>query len=449
MAEKTTTDILGFPRILPDAPFVRQQFNKAIEDIDQKVLSIQHAFTKAHFDMWKPNTEYNKQDVVRTPTCPNWGFYMCIEPGTSGTSEPVGYGEGDEIEDGSCKWRLKLFGGATFLMHDDLKGRNIPDQHTIAAITDLQDILDLKATKTEVAKAVEEIIAGAPEDLDTLKEVADALTVVDQAIVRIEQALSGKVDKEAGKGLSANDYTDADKKKADFLTVTQKTNLDEIRNKTQYLTVSQNINLDDVARKSHIHKNQTVLDKFGQDKKTATFNGKPLTGGAPDWMPLEEYTEDMLVVHEEKLYRCRKAHTAEDKFKQIYWQSMTSESVDRHQVTKLKVTAPKEEDLPISYTTRFNLPPVEVLKFNPEGGEQDLVYTLCTFDNSDGGDFIVNGQNAQLDEELIFDGTMRIKTVYKIPCSDVIPMELDSMCETEFIDFSKYKKIEAIRGGFF
>lgn len=449
MAEKTKTDILKLPRILPDKPFVRQQFNEVVEDIDQKVLPVQHAATKAHFDMWQPNTNYDKQDVVRTPTCPNWGFYMCIEPGVSGTDAPAGYGEGDEIGDGTCKWRLKLFGGATFLMHDDLKGRNKPDQHTIAAITGLQDLLDKQATKAEVTKAMEELIAGAPEELDTLKEIADALIEDGKAISNINQILKTKVDKETGKGLSTNDYTDADKNKVDFITVTEKTNLDDIRIKTDRLTVTKNINLDSLAKNSHVHKNQSVLDKFGQDKNTATFNGKPLTGGAPDWTPLEEYTEHMLVVYEGKLYRCQKSHTAEEKFKQIYWQSMTSESVDRRQITKMGVTAPKEEELPVSYTTRFNLPPVEVLKFNPEGGEQDQIYTLCTFDNSDGGDFIVDGQNAQLDEELIFDGNMHIKTQFRIPCSEVIPMGLDSMCETAFIEFSKYKKVEAIRGGFF
>ena len=34
---------------------------------------------------------------------------MCTTPGTSGTNEPQGYGEGDEITDGTCVWKLKLF----------------------------------------------------------------------------------------------------------------------------------------------------------------------------------------------------------------------------------------------------------------------------------------------------------------------------------------------------
>lgn len=146
---------------------VRQQFNGAIDELDKQALSVNHAATKAHFELWKANTTYKIQDIVRTSTCPSWGFYMCTTPGTSGTNEPQGYGEGDEITDGTCVWKLKLFGGPTSMNHGDLKFRNQPDQHSIEAITGLIDALD------------------------------------------------GKVDKVEGKGLSSNDYVDVDKAKVD------------------------------------------------------------------------------------------------------------------------------------------------------------------------------------------------------------------------------------------
>lgn len=167
MAELEKTPKLGIPRIKGNQPFVRQQFNGAIDELDKQALSVNHAATKAHFQLWKPSTTYKIQDIVRTSTCPSWGFYMCTTPGVSGTSEPQGYGEGDEITDGTCVWKLKLFGGPTSMNHGDLKFRNQPDQHSIEAITGLPDALD------------------------------------------------GKVDKVEGKGLSSNDYVDEDKTKVD------------------------------------------------------------------------------------------------------------------------------------------------------------------------------------------------------------------------------------------
>lgn len=181
MAELEKTPNLGIPRILGDKPFVRQQFNGALDELDKQALSVKHQDTKAHFELWRPSTAYKKQDIVRTPTCPSWGFYICIVAGTSGITEPQGYGEGDEITDGTCTWKLKLFGGATSINHGDLKFRNQPDQHSIEAITGLSDALD------------------------------------------------GKIDKVEGKELSSNDYIDTDKEKIDFISVTENVDLDILK----------------------------------------------------------------------------------------------------------------------------------------------------------------------------------------------------------------------------
>jgi hypothetical protein len=137
-----TTSNLKIPLILGDKPLLRKHFNEALQTIDDNALPKTHADTKAHFEMWNPNTEYKKQDIVRTSTCPSWGFYMCTVTGKSGTTEPMGYGEGDIVIDGACTWVLKPFGGASVIKHQDLQNRNLPDQHTIAAITGLQAALN-------------------------------------------------------------------------------------------------------------------------------------------------------------------------------------------------------------------------------------------------------------------------------------------------------------------
>jgi len=166
MAKTSLTKELGLPLILGSDIVLKEKINATFQKIDAVVLPKTHADTKAHFDMWQPNQDYKKQDVVRTSTCPSWGFFMCTTPGTSGTMEPTGYGEGDIVPDGTCTWILKLFGGETAIKHQDLKGRNLPDQHTIEAITDLQ--LELDTLHNEATHANKSQLDKISEDANGL-----------------------------------------------------------------------------------------------------------------------------------------------------------------------------------------------------------------------------------------------------------------------------------------
>lgn len=82
--------------------------------------------------------------------------------------------------------------------------------------TSLDDIGVTSAITEEVAK----IVADAPEDFDTLKEMSDWITehedsaaAMNSAIQANTAAISAKVDKVSGKDLSTNDYTTAEKTK--------------------------------------------------------------------------------------------------------------------------------------------------------------------------------------------------------------------------------------------
>lgn len=69
------------------------------------------------------------------------------------------------------------------------------------------------ATTAYVKTLISNLINGAPETLDTLKEIADALGENDDAVQALNAAIGNKVDKVAGKGLSTNDYTATEKNK--------------------------------------------------------------------------------------------------------------------------------------------------------------------------------------------------------------------------------------------
>lgn len=108
---------------------------------------------------------------------------------------------------------------------------------------DLSDYYTKSQTNSLISEKVAEIVANAPEDFDTLKEISDwieshedSAAAMNSAIAanataiaqksdksttytkaEVNTALDNKVNKESGKGLSTNDFTDADKSKLDRL----------------------------------------------------------------------------------------------------------------------------------------------------------------------------------------------------------------------------------------
>lgn len=91
--------------------------------------------------------------------------------------------------------------------------------HTAARETTIRsdmtsgDAATLASAKEYVDKAVEQILNGSPEALDTLKELADALGNDPNFAATVTKQLGQKVDKVTGKGLSTEDYTTAEKQK--------------------------------------------------------------------------------------------------------------------------------------------------------------------------------------------------------------------------------------------
>ncbi len=60
---------------------------------------------------------------------------------------------------------------------------------------------------------ISDLVNGAPEAMDTLKELADAINDNADIMTALQSAIGDKVDKVSGKGLSSNDYTSAEKSK--------------------------------------------------------------------------------------------------------------------------------------------------------------------------------------------------------------------------------------------
>ena len=79
--------------------------------------------------------------------------------------------------------------------------------------SEIQSVAAAGITMEQVQAAIDTeitaLIDGAPEARDTLKELADCLATNESAVDALNAAIGNKVDKVAGKGLSANDFTDA------------------------------------------------------------------------------------------------------------------------------------------------------------------------------------------------------------------------------------------------
>ena len=115
------------------------------------------------------------------------------------------------------------------------------------------------------------------------------------------------------------------------------------------------------------------------------------------------------------------------------------------QATRLNVTTgdsgesissinPKTLELSIAPTDEFKIPKIEVLKF--VSGQENITTSLFTFDNADADDFEEN-------ENIIFDGVMKIKTQFEIPYVDEVVEETYKICSVT-VDKTKFKEIISI-----
>lgn len=160
-------------------------------------------------------------------------------------------------------------------------------------------------TKEEVLQKIEDLIGTAPDTLDTFKEIADALGNDPNFAATIMNLLAGKVDKEAGKQLTSNDYSNSEKAivadvNAKKHSHNNKSVLDKvtqslidawnaaythISDTVKHVTVAERNNWDDANSKKHTHSNKGVIDKLTQamlDKLSGIAAGAEVNV-QPDW----------------------------------------------------------------------------------------------------------------------------------------------------------------------
>lgn len=159
--------------------------------------------------------------------------------------------------------------------------------HAIADVTNLQTELNDRPTttivETKINTAISDLIGGAPETYDTLKEIADFIASHDDVVDTLNQAIGAKLDNSvfntfkgtvnalgalAGKDKVAEaDLDDALAAKVNAASEgnhshTNKTVLDTI-------TAEKVTSWDDASAKAHSHANKATLDGITDTKVTA------------------------------------------------------------------------------------------------------------------------------------------------------------------------------------
>lgn len=86
-----------------------------------------------------------------------------------------------------------------------------------AIFTSVTELPTAEGVDSKISAAISELIGGAPETYDTLKEIADYIDGHKDVADALTEAVGKKVDKVEGKGLNTEDFTTALKEKLEGL----------------------------------------------------------------------------------------------------------------------------------------------------------------------------------------------------------------------------------------
>lgn len=108
---KAYTDRLGIRRVQETDQFADEAFNLSIDDIDAKVLGLDHLESPGHWAIWEPDTSYQVGDIVRYKNLESYQYVKYITAGTSGTTEPTNNVTDSIVQDGTAQFIVTNIGG--------------------------------------------------------------------------------------------------------------------------------------------------------------------------------------------------------------------------------------------------------------------------------------------------------------------------------------------------
>lgn len=178
---------------------------------------------------------------------------------------------------------------------DEVVEKNAVNQ---TGILTLEKELEDKASKTYVDTSISNLVDGAPETLNTLNEIANALANNQTVVEALDTAIGTKVDKVSGKGLSTNDYTTDEKNKLANIAAGAEVNVQSdwsatsgdafIKNKPTFLTGGSQTSTSSADGGSNVYTftksdgtTSTLTVKNGSKGSTGDTGPKGDTGATP------------------------------------------------------------------------------------------------------------------------------------------------------------------------
>ena len=148
-----------------------------------------------------------------------------------------------------------------------------------------------KIIKAYVDGKINDLIGGAPDTFDTLKEIADYIKTHQNEYNSLVAIANGKVDKVAGKGLSTNDYTTNEKNKLAGIATGAEVNQNALATvKVGTTTITAGTKQDTITLAS----GSNVTLTPDASKKTITIAAKDTTYGAATQSNAGLMTADMV-----------------------------------------------------------------------------------------------------------------------------------------------------------
>lgn len=119
------------------------------------------------------------------------------------------------------------------------KGQEVTLSSALTSIlAEISNTSGSTAVDEKISAAISELIGGAPETYDTLKEIADYIAEHEEVAEALNQAIGTKVDKVEGKGLSSEDFTSALKEKLEAMPAITASQMEEWNGKADKTVAS-------------------------------------------------------------------------------------------------------------------------------------------------------------------------------------------------------------------
>ncbi len=123
------------------------------------------------------------------------------------------------------------------------KGKEVTLSSALTSIiAEISNTSNGTSVDEKISAAISELIGGAPETYDTLKEIADYIADHEEVATALNQAIGTKVDKVEGKGLSAEDFTSALKAKLEAMPAITASQVEEWNGKADKTLASASAN---------------------------------------------------------------------------------------------------------------------------------------------------------------------------------------------------------------